>query len=449
MLLSTRLARYVTETGMDAFTPQTVRAAKQSILDTLAVAWAGTAAAGCTELHRLHGERGGRAESHSWGRAEKLPTPAAALVNGMAAAALDFDAMHGGFHADGCTLAAALAVAEGERRSGRELLRAFVLGSDLSCRIASSCHVKRLGWWDTPLIAGFGCAAAAGLLLGLDAERIAHAIGLVFGRTGGTLQLNVDQSLAKRLAMGLAAESGVHAAFMARAGITGPAAVFEGEFGFSRVYAPVDSAVLLHDLGTTFAAGAMTFKPYPSCGCTHTAITATLELVREQGLEADDIASVSVTISPYMHALVGADFDPDGTEVAAQFSVQYAVACALHRGGFSLAELEPAAMRDPAVLATARKTRVLVDEGSDSDRACSVTLTVAGASFTRSKSVAPGSPQAPLDAASHAAKVADCFSRGVRPMRADAIERVVRAVQGLENLPLAGDLMKECERACA
>lgn len=444
MTISLQLAAYVAATNFEDLPVSAVDAAKTSMLDTLAVAWAGSEAPGCPEVLGLQQQRGGAQESSTWGRpGVHLPAAAAALVNGLAAAALDYDCMHGGFHADGGTLAAALAVAERQHSSGRSLLRAFILGSDVSCRIAAACHVRRWGWWDTPVITGFGCAAAAGLLLGLDQRRIAHAFGLVYSRTGGTLQLNVDHSLSKRLAMGLAAEAGVNAALMAQAGLTGPLEAFEGEFGFSRVYAPIDPQRLFDGVGRSFSAQAMTFKPYPACGCSHTAIEAALSLMRDHRLAPGDVTAVLVTISPYMNTLVGGEFEPHGSQVAAQFSVRYAIACAIHRGGFTLADLEPAAMRDPAVLQTVRRVAVAVDESSESTRACVLSLEAGGAMHTLRTDTAPGSPACPMEPQRHAAKISDAFARGSHPMTPADIARFTREVQAIEMLPDANRLIKE------
>ncbi|MDP3139202.1 MAG: hypothetical protein Q8N17_23070, partial [Burkholderiaceae bacterium] len=234
------------------------------------------------------------------------------------------------------------------------------------------------------------------------------------------------------------------AALLAQAGITGPRQPFEGEFGFYRVYAPADEDVLFAQPGQRFAAEGMTFKPYPSCGCTHTAIAAVAALMKAHSLQPADVEGAHVSVSAYSHALVGSAFAPGADpQVAAQFSVRYTVACAVLRGGFGLRDIEIDAILDPAAKALAARVECVADPRNDSTRECELTLRCTGGrAFTLRMADAPGSPALPMSERARRDKIFECMSRGVRPLRESSIDAFVARVMAIENLPAVGDLFE-------
>lgn len=437
MSISERLAQHASRVRFGDIPASARAAAKRALLDTLAVGWAGSQAPGCQAVWQLQHDRGGAAESTVWGFGGYLPASSAALINGMSAAALEYDGLHGGFHSDACVVPAALAMAEQQRATGAELLTAQVVGTDIGCRLVAATGLGRDGWWDTPLFGAFGACAAAISLLRLDTTQGAHAFGLVFARAGGTMQLNMERSLAKRIASGMAAAAGIEAALLAAAGVTAPREIFEGRYGLFRMYQADQGPALLEELGTRFAVEGGSMKAYPSCACTHAAIWAAQQLMRQQGLHPVDVASVRVSVSAYVAGLVGAPFDvAPGDQVGAQFSIRYAIACAIQRGGMRVADLEPAAIADPAVRRLAERVSVEVDPSNDSPRACTVTLrTAAGAEFALRADHAPGDPPSPLSNEELLAKAHDCLSQGVHPLTPDEALQVIQAVDRLDSLP--------------
>ena len=219
------------------------------------------------------------------------------------------------------------------------------------------------GWYHTSIFGIYGAAAAAARLLKLDVEKTQHAFGIALSQTAATQLPSMSFSLAKRFSSSFAAHAGVFSALLAARGITAPREAFEGKFGFYDLYQPGDASALFADIGRTYPHVATAIKKYPSCACNHTAIEATLGLVREHDLKVDDASALEVTISPYVHRLVGAPFEPGSDpQVAAQFSVQYAVACALMHRRLSVADIQDDAVREPALGALARGVRVVVEE---------------------------------------------------------------------------------------
>src|SRR5512134_572516 len=161
--LSHQLARHAVMTAYGAIPEPALNAAKLFMLDTLAVAWAGSDAPGCREAHALLADEGGRGDGTAWVYGGRLPATAAAFINGMTSSALDYDSIASGaaLHINIAVLPAALAIAERQRASGREFLAALVLGSDIMFRIAAGTTRPNRGFHYTGAIGVFGAAAAA------------------------------------------------------------------------------------------------------------------------------------------------------------------------------------------------------------------------------------------------------------------------------------------------
>src|SRR3954471_10445431 len=148
MTLSEKLADFVVATSYESLPPEVVACAKNLMLDTLAVAWAGTASNGSADMVAMIAEEGGRADASVWGFGGRAPAASAAFVNGVTAAALDYDSLHlsAMSHASIVTLPAGFALAESRQASGRDFLAAFALGNEIACRLGLSTQ-EHSGWF--------------------------------------------------------------------------------------------------------------------------------------------------------------------------------------------------------------------------------------------------------------------------------------------------------------
>ena len=438
MEITRRIAEHISATPAKAIPAEAKAAAKTLMLDTLGVAWAGAEAPGIPATRNLQVGEGGRPESSVWAYGDRLPAPSSAFVNSCLAAALDYDSVHqkGQVHADIVGLPAALAVAERQRASGEAFLAAFVLGTDLICRIGMSV-ARNSGWFMTSIHGVFGAAAASARLLGLDAERTSHALGLALSHVGGTQQALVEKSLAKRLQAGFAARGGVTSALLAEAGITGPQSPFEGQFGFYKLYEAGSGEKILEGLGQRYEITNTTTKKYPSCTCNHTLIEGTLQAMREQSLREADIESVEVFISPFMNQLVGAPFDPRGNlQVLAQFNAQYSVASAISRGKLGIAEIQDEAVLAPGIGDLARRVKVTVDE-SNKEKFAPTEMTIRtrtrGEIHRRMEHV-PGTPEFPMTQAEHEDKFKECTGLGTRALSQEKRALLIERVRNIETV---------------
>jgi 2-methylcitrate dehydratase PrpD len=415
-----------------------IQTAKWFLLDTLGVAWAGTSAPGAEELRRTVYAESGSGDCTVLAANTKLAPSSAALLNGMAAGALDYDGVYekGSVHPDIVTLPAALAIAEQQQASGREFLAALALGNDLSCRSGGAMNGNR-GWFNTATHGVFGGAAAAAKLLRLDEQATSNALGLAFSQASGSQQALVEKSVVKRLLSGMAARAGVFSALAAQQGISAPKEIYEGKFGFFALYGDGDPQALLAELGMRYENRATVTKKYPSCTANHVAIEAALVLANEHNLRAADVERASVVISPFMNGLVGSPFDAgDNPQVAAQFSVQYSIACAIERRVLGIAEIQPDVIADPSINALAQRVSVSVNEQWGGKFApCDLEIhTTDGRCLNHHVAYTPGTPQHPLSLDDLKSKFRDCAASGIRPMSADQCDWVIETVLAIDQV---------------
>lgn len=435
--ISQSIAEHVVSCNYAALPASSITAAKRLMLDTLAVAWAGTSAPGAGEAHALLAEEGGRGDSSVWGYGGKLPIAAATFLNSISGGALDYDGVNT-VHADVVALPAALATAERERANGKDFLAALVIGSDLCARFGGSITGAHKGWFTTSIYGGFGAAATAAKLMRLDATATRHALGIALSQAAGTQQSNIEQALTKRLQGAFAARAGVFSAQLAQRGITAPREALEGRFGLYALYQEGDPLKILDGLGKHFEHENTAIKKYPCCACSHASLEAALGLIREYDLKPADVTAIEVTHSTFMHRLVGAPFNPgDNPQVSAQFSVQYAIACALLRRRMSVADLEDGAIHDPAIKPIVERTRVVVDDSLKSSRApASVSIaTRQHGTLSRTTEKFPWSPEDPPTAAALQEKLDACFTAGVKPLTAEKKSLLIERVRDIETVP--------------
>lgn len=436
--LAEDLSKHLVSLNYNALPPAAVAATKKVMLDTLAVAWAGTSARGASAaLVVAHGQ-GGTPESSIWGHGGKLPAMSAAFVNGVFAAALDFDSHYLGVHSDGVVLPAALAVAEREGVTGEEFLTALVAANDIVCRLGRSAQGAHRGWYYTAVFGIVGAAAATAKLLHLDVHATQNALGIALAQSSGTQQPAVEHTLTMRFQAGFAARSGLVGGLLAAEGVTAPLQSFEGAFGFFSLYQPGDPKEVISELGRTYHNAQMAFKKYPCCACSHAAIDAALTLADNHQLNAKDIEHVIVRISPDMDRLVGERTLPSADpEVAAQFSVRYCVACALFSGGFSVQHLRPDSLSDGALRAFMQRVTVLVDPSLSGKFAPAEVevIPVRGEALRCRVEAMPGTPEAPMGDEMHKDKLSECFASGAKPLDVVRYQELQDRVARLESLP--------------
>lgn len=298
------------------------------------------------------------------GRGERADPLLAALLNGMSASVYSFDDTHAEavVHPGGPVGSALLAFAEGQRVKGSDFLLAYALGSEVVCRVSKAVSVapavSEPGWIQTGIAGGIGAAAAVGKLLGLDATRMAAAMGIAACQASGLRSLS--RSMCFSLMAGQAAQTGLRAALMAERGFTAADDVLEAPDGYLHMYSKAPHPAFVSDgLGEHFELLKNTFKPYPCGVVIHPAIDACLGFV-EQGVAVDKIQTLVVKLDPASVKL--ASLAEPRTVQECQMSVQHWVAATLIDGQAGLAQGSAAKLNEPRIAALRSRVRLLGDK---------------------------------------------------------------------------------------
>lgn len=302
----------------------------------------------------------------------RTAAPLAALVNGTLAESIEAQdgLRYGGNHPVSAVMPAALAVAEAEGRRGREFLEAMVAGYEVANRVASAVHPLHTlsGFLPTGTCGTFGAAAAAARLLDLDEEGTLHALGIA----GYLAPLSMAEALmggftAKILQGGQGALAGVSAAYLARAGITGPPYVLEGselKGGFTQITVRGEPNLerITEGLGQRYTILDMYLKPYSACRHTHGAVQALLELLQERELGPAEVEKVEVFTYAIAVVAVGKGLGENETFVSAQFSIPYVVAAAILDRELGPRQLTAERRSDPVLRELMSRVEVKLDE---------------------------------------------------------------------------------------
>ena len=366
---------------------------------------------------------GGNPQASIIGSSLKTSPYFAALVNGTTGHSLDYDdiAVSLNGHPSVFLAPAVFAVGETLHSTGEDVLTAYVIGYETACHVARpvlQSHYTR-GWHSTATFGSLGAVAAVSRLLKLSTAQVKHAIGIAASLAGG-LRQNFG-TMTKPLHAGKAAANGVQAALLAQAGFTATENIIEAPLGFARVFGhdgDVDWAKVGAKLGKTFlitGSGGLNIKPYPSCGFTHCAIDAALQIGGEHGFNPDEIATVELGVSPFDKQIL--IYHQPRTSLEAKFSLEYCVARALVSGGVRMGHFDDAAVSEPAVtrlfprMKWVEKFPLPVMGTAEGFGIKSVTLKLTnGCEYCTEVTVARGMPGNPLSTAELDAKYRDCAS---------------------------------------
>jgi 2-methylcitrate dehydratase PrpD len=429
--------RYAADLAAGSLDEQVLHHAKRAVVDWYSALIPGAVMPVAQLLERALVEDLDRGEARlALGR--QATVRAAALINGTASHAAEVDDIykHAIYHPGAPTISAALAVAQHQGASGLQFLRAVTAGYEVSTRIGATlgrAHYRH--WHNTGTVGTFGAAAAAGVLLGLDAMKMAHALATATTFAAGLQQAFKMDSMSKPLHAGRAAEGGVLAAMGAAQGMTGSLNVLEGEFGMGRAMSDgPDWQAALADL-SAFNICQMTFKNHACCGHTFAAIDGALVLQQRHGIRSENIAQVRV--STYGPALAVAGNLNPVTPAEARFSIPFVVATALRYGSVRLAAFSEERLKDADIRALMARIAMDVHPELDAQfpgqRAALVRIdTRDGQTFEYLQPTRKGDPDMALTDDELQGK----FDELVQPVLGEvAAARVAQALWRLESLP--------------
>lgn len=418
------VAKFVATTRFRDVPKDVVQLARGFILDGLGVALAGSTDE-CSRIVQAHIRRmNGRGESSILGVNLKAPSAKAALANGVAGHAMDYDdtqlstsreAVYGLLtHPTTPVLAAALAIGETAKISGEELLLAYLLGVEVECRIADAINPRHYqsGFHSTATMGGLGAAVAVGKILGLKEEQLTRTLGIAASMASG-LRENFG-TMTKPLHAGRAAENGVTAALLARDGFTAATNILEARRGFFNAMAGgYDELKLSGRLGAPFfmKEPGVSIKPYPSGSLSHPAQDLILDLVKAHDLRAGDIEQIDVgTNSNVPNALI---YPMPKTALEGKFSIPFCMAIAVLERKAGIAQFHDRKVRDKKVVDLMKRVTLYVDDeleqlGYDQVRSRVRVKLKDGRVIEGRYDVARGHPEKPMTWAELSEKFRDC-----------------------------------------
>jgi len=304
------------------------------------------------------------------GHAGSVNASCAATINGTAAHGEDYDDTLEGTpnHVGAVVIPAVLAAAELEGRSGRDALRGISAGMELMARMVRVVPggFHKACFHPTAITGTFGATMGAGVALGLTPAQLAQALGIAGSLCSGVIEYLAEGTWTKRLHAGWAAQSGIQAAKMARAGFAGPRTVFDGEHNVFRAFSPsIEPAldVMTNDLGEKWVIEGIAFKLYACGTMIHPYIDCAIAM-RDHGISADDIARIECrTTDAIVHRLwepLAAKHAPRNG-YAGKFSIPYSMAVAFYDRAAGFEQYRDERVSEPRILALAAKVHYTVD----------------------------------------------------------------------------------------
>jgi 2-methylcitrate dehydratase PrpD len=429
------LAEFVAGFDLRQVPPSVIERARVAFVDTIGVSVAGSHEEVSHIVAEMVKAEGSAPQCTVIGQSLRASPQLAALANGVANHAMDYDFTFMSGQAVAPVIPALLPVAEVTGATPADVLGAFIVGCEVAARIIRSS--PRLtsggGWHTTGIVGNVAAAAGCAKLMKLKVDQVANAIGISVS-LGSGLPVNYG-SMTKPLHCGNAARNGVLAALLASKGFTSNAGAFEGNNGFYRTFGralPTDFAPF-DDLGRRWdlEATGYSIKNYPSGGRGHTAIEAALILREKIGVRLAEIANIHCWVSPSSATRVNANYP--GDVEAAKFSAAYVIAYSLVHGTPKIKAFTPEALKDErtramAKLVTAGPDPNLSDALGQNPARLKITLKD-GQAFEHQRDYPTGSPKLPMTAKQVEEKFMDCAAQTVS---ADAARKLFALVSTID-----------------
>ena len=431
----------------DTLPDEALFAARQCLLD-----WVGVTLAGANEplaviLREDALAEGGNPQATLLGDGARATARQAALVNGSASHALDFDdvnlAMSG--HPSVPVWPALLALAESRGGTGRDVLAAFVAGFEMECRIGwlvMPAHYS-IGFHSTGTLGTFGAAAACAHLLGFDQDQWQRTLGIAGAQAAGLKSM--FGTMCKPLHAGKAAANGLFAALMAERGFTSNPEVLETAQGFAATQTTSPNAErALAAFGERYAVRDTLFKYHAACYGTHETIEGVLRLASQHRLSPADVAAIELTV-PQGH-LAMCNIQEPSTGLEGKFSLRFTAALALADGETGEQAFTDERVQSPHLVELRKRVSVQPAEG-DWGRGTRVAIRTAdGRSLEEQVNL--NIPAADLDLQWQ--RLESKFRSLAGPVvGAEQAAALVRAISAFDAAPSVGELLRLASRAPA
>src|SRR5258708_3504427 len=425
MTAITTLSKFVTTANVPA---KALSVAQGAFLDTVGVTLAGAVEPAARAVQKVAVTQGGARPCRVFGTGLSVNVSWAALANGTAAHALDYDDMCfvSLAHPSAPLVGALLAIGEQTSAAGKNILEAYAVGFEIEAMLGRLMNPKHYqsGWHCTSTIGTVGAAAACAHLLKLDAATTANCLAIAASSASG-LKENFG-TMTKPLHAGLAAQNAVHAALFAQAGLTASERALDGPQGFLIAMASerLECGSAFDTLGQRWEIleTGITVKLYPSCAATHPALDSVLDLRRENQLLPEQIASVEIEVDTVTPNLL--IYDQPQTGLEGKFSMPFCVAAALVDGKVGLETFE-SRVHDPRIRellgCVTMRANPVIGQGAPALTQARITLRLRdGRVLSQRANGARGYPEHPASTAELEEKFTTCTRRAISAAAASA-----------------------------
>ncbi|MFZ3209267.1 MAG: MmgE/PrpD family protein [Geobacteraceae bacterium] len=441
-----KLAEFVSGTSYEGIPVGVRNHSKLVFLDWLGVTLAGSreelASVMTKMIKEIDGERG-PAQATVIGTGVKTDILKAALANGSMSHALDLD----DYHAQTCChptvtfLPAVLAVAQHKGLSGKDVITAMTVAFDVLVRVgygAKRIHYER-GWHATSTLGKFGATAGVAKLLGLGVDGIVNAFGIAGTVAGGVR--NVFGTMGKPLHAGMASMDGILAGLLAQKGFDCSKDIIEGENGFMHLFSEnPDMDKMLDRLGEYYYLPTVSFKPYASCGGTHSTIDLMRELRAKEDIPIDEVEEIIIEVNKLILDAAG-KIEPKKA-LEGKFSVYYCAAVALAEGDAGIDKFTDEKVNAPELVALRKKVKTVIVPDTDLYVGARATIRMKdGREFKAYTKSPKGDPDNPLSYNELAGKFRG-VAKNVIPEK--NIDELITKIAKLEEVSNIGELLSLC-----
>lgn len=435
------LARFVAQTSFSSISDKTLAHAKMHILDTLGVALAGAATPVAEIAIAYCKGLGVSQEASIWGTSQRASVSTAAFANGLLSHALDYDDwdafIHVG-HPSSMIVGGALPLAEYLGASGKEFLKAYVLGMEVICKISANApNVQERGFHSTPIFGSLGATVACASLLKLDVDKIKNALGVAASGCGGIHRQ--QGSMVKPFHAGNSARNGAEAALLASQGFTADPAIFEAPRGFCDTFFGPDSCdydQMITNIGKPYflETPGIGLKWHPCSAPQFLAADAALHLKHEHQIHFADVAKIEVSIPPKRYQRHYAAEVKTG--LRGKFAINYVVALCFLDGKLEIATFTDEKANRPEVQDAFSKVKVIIDESiPEPGPYCPVSVELKnGTRHTYTAKIAKGDPRNPMTESEVTEKFRGNAQLAISQQQTDAVAEAVMQLQSIDNV---------------
>ncbi len=449
MSITAPISQFAANLKFEDLSQEAVYQAKRFLLDSLGCALGGFQQHDVTLALEVLDEIAGRGPCTIIGTGKKVDAVSASLANALMIRCQDYNDIY--WKQDPShpsdIFPAAIAGCERSQTDGRELIVGLVLGHEFECRFCEAAFpgIRERGWHHATLTA-FVSPIVAGRMLKLGCEQIQHAIGISASRhctlgavTAGKL------TMMKNTVDPMATQSGMLAALLAEQGYTGPEHVVDGKEGLTQCFGPEWKLNVLTDgLGESWRITQCGMKFFPTEALTHAPISATLDLVHENGLMPEQVEKITIRSLARAADILSdpSKYDPH-TKETADHSLPYVIAAALVDRQVTPAQFTMEKIMDPTIRAQLKKVVVVADPEIEKvfpalQRVVVTICTTDGKEFTKQLDYPKGDPRNPLSDR----EIEEKFSALAGPIMSKAAQKkAMKAVWDLEKLESVSELM--------